>query len=436
MVLYTMIPEALQEVDVIIIGGGTAGCVVASRLAEADPGLSILLIKGGQNNNDIPTIALPVYFMAQLAPDSTVSVFHKANKSAAVGDRERHDFDAWQAHGWSAAEMLPYLKKLESFDGPDEKDVHGRSPPVQVSRGTYSATRVEAEFIESASGLDWPEVEDLSDLEAVNAVWQTQVTRILFDASHRAVGVEFRPNPLLQQGPTGDNAQQIQTIEAKRLVVYTSDHGIEDTLDELLRRQGGALADDVKARMMGWNAQDIQGKVRPAEEEIAALDPDFREPVKYPGKPCLALSAFTLYLFSRGHVYITGPRLEDPLDFESGCFVGKGEFDIKKHVWLYKKQRELIRRMPSYRGEIPPLHPPFSANSSAACVSLDAPLGIGTSNIDYTAKDDAVLEQWIRENVGTTWHSLGTCKMRPRDDMGVVDPSLNVYGVTGLRSLI
>lgn len=116
--------------------GGTAGCVVASRLAEADPGLSILVIEGGQNNNDIPTIACPVYFMAQIAPDSTASIFHKANKSAAVGDREltvpcggvlgggsstnfmmysraqRHDFDAWQTHGWSAAEMLPYLKKV------------------------------------------------------------------------------------------------------------------------------------------------------------------------------------------------------------------------------------------------------------------------------------------------------------------------------------
>lgn len=116
--------------------GGTAGCVVASRLAEADPGLSILLIEGGQDSKDIPTIACPVYFIAQLAPDSNTNIFYNANKSAAVGDRElsipsggvlgggsatnfmmysraqRYDFDSWKTEGWSAAEMLPYLRKV------------------------------------------------------------------------------------------------------------------------------------------------------------------------------------------------------------------------------------------------------------------------------------------------------------------------------------
>lgn len=388
-------------------------------------------------------------------------------------------------------------------------------------------------------------MQDLSDLETINAVWrarryispdgkrqdaagcylhpvlqrgraknlhvllETQVTRILFDTSHRAVGVEFRPNPVFQQSPAEDATQQTRTIKAKKLVVatcgaigtpallqrsglgdaqvlrragvplvaelpgvglgyedhhlllygYRSDLDITDTLDELLHKQGGALANDVKARMMGWNAQDVQGKVRPSEDEIAALGSDFQEawnkeykpfpekplgcftliggfpghPSQYPGKPCLALSAFTVYPFSRGHVYITGATLEDPLDFETGFFVGKGALDIKKHVWLYKKQRELIRRMPSYRGELPPLHPPFAATSSAKCVSLEAPLSLDVGDIDYTAEDDAVLETWIRETVGTTWHSLGTCKMLPREDLGVVDPSLSVYGVTGLK---
>lgn len=102
----------------------------------ADPGLSILVIEGGQNNNDIATIASPAYFLAQLAPDSKASIFHTANKSAEVGDRELTvpcggvlgggsstnfmmysraqglDFDSWSTEGWSATEMLPYLKKV------------------------------------------------------------------------------------------------------------------------------------------------------------------------------------------------------------------------------------------------------------------------------------------------------------------------------------
>lgn len=54
-------------------------------------------------------------------------------------------------------------------------------------------------------------------------------------------------------------------------------------------------------------------------------------------------------------------------------------------------------------------------------------------DIEYTAEDDAILEKWLRENVATTWHSVGTCKMAPREKNGVVDSRLRVYGVEALR---
>ncbi|KAK7750848.1 hypothetical protein SLS62_007247 [Diatrype stigma] len=66
-------------------------------------------------------------------------------------------------------------------------------------------------------------------------------------------------------------------------------------------------------------------------------------------------------------------------------------------------------------------------------IDVDGPLGMDIPNIEYTAADDGVIDQWLRENVATTWHSLGTCKMAPREENGVVDETLSVYGVTGLR---
>jgi choline dehydrogenase-like flavoprotein len=155
-----------------------------------------------------------------------------------------------------------------------------------------------------------------------------------------------------------------------------------------------------------------------------------------PGNPGLGVSAFTVYPFSRGHVHITGPELEDPLDFETGFFDGDGgTLDVKKHVWAYKKQREITRRMPSYRGEVAACHPPFAPDSKAAITTtkLDGPLPADIPDIAYTPEDDAVLEKWLRANVSTTWHSLGTCKMAPREQNGVVDASLGVYGVEGLK---
>ncbi|KAI7787149.1 alcohol oxidase [Diaporthe eres] len=158
-----------------------------------------------------------------------------------------------------------------------------------------------------------------------------------------------------------------------------------------------------------------------------------RDPRLATGDPCLAVTAFTVYPLSRGHIDITGPDLGDPLDFEHGFFTDAGDIDLKKHIWSYNKQREVIRRSPSYRGEMAHSHPPFAPGSEAANVELDGPLPAGVPDIEYFADDDAVLEKWLRNNVGTTWHALGTCKMLPRDQNGVVDGSLSVYGFEGLK---
>lgn len=88
--------------------------------------------------------------------------------------------------------------------------------------------------------------------------------------------------------------------------------------------------------------------------------------------------------------------------------------------------------MSTYRGELAIGHPPFPAGSDAACITIDQPL-TNVQNINYTAEDDAIIKQFLIENVGTTWHSLGTCKMAPYEKGGVVSPDLSVYGVEGLK---
>ncbi len=114
--------------------------------------------------------------------------------------------------------------------------------------------------------------------------------------------------------------------------------------------------------------------------------------------------------FSRGHIHITGPKLEDELDFETGFFSDPDGVDIKKHLWTYKKQREIMRRLPSYRGEMAACHPPFAPTSKAAIVETDGPLPADVPDITYSEEDDAVLEKWFRENVSTTWHSLARAR--------------------------
>jgi choline dehydrogenase-like flavoprotein len=99
---------------------------------------------------------------------------------------------------------------------------------------------------------------------------------------------------------------------------------------------------------------------------------------------------------------------------------------------MYKKQRQIARQMKIFRGELAETHPEFSTGSQAACTS--GPLLDSAREIQYDNEEDTAIENWLRKNVNTTWHSLGTCRMsQARDQGGVVDPNLNVYGVEGLK---
>ncbi|KAH7303330.1 putative glucose dehydrogenase [Stachybotrys elegans] len=560
--LFTQLPTGLAEVDVIVAGGGTAGCVVASRLSEADPDLSILVLEGGPNNTG-PTIGIPALFHANLDPATKTNLFYPANKSDNIGGRvlhvpsggllgggsstnlmmysrgQRSDYDSWKTPGWSADEFLPFMKKLETYHGPGDRELHGYDGPIHVSRGTYNSTITEDQFIAAAEALGRHETKDLQSMDAINAteralhyispdgkrqdaascylhplleggknpnltvVLESQVIRILLDDDKTATGVEFITNPAFQPGE-----HHSQVVKARKLVVlscgalgtpavlersglgcpkvlekagitlsvdlpgvgheyedhhlltypYKTSLGPEETLDPIAqgRIDFGDLIKNQDPRL-GWNGMDIAAKIRPTDDEVASLGPEFQEAwdsefKTHPDRPLVILSGigafagdprsvepgqyfsvtcFTPYPFSRGHVHVTGPDVSDPLDFDTGFF--SNPLDIKKHIWAYKTQREIVRRMKVYRGEVAAGHPPFPAHSSARCITLDAELHGDIKNIEYSAEDDTILEQWLRENVNTTWHSLGTAKMRPLDQNGVVDGSLSVYKTKKLK---
>jgi len=138
----------------------------------------------------------------------------------------------------------------------------------------------------------------------------------------------------------------------------------------------------------------------------------------------------------------------DPARFDNGYFNDAHDIDLKTLTWAYKQQREVLRRMPVVRGELAVGHPQFPAGSAAASVPFASsppwPSSCGSQmvrggeeeqkeRIVYAAEDDAAIERHIRENVSTTWHALGTAKMAPREEGGVVDARLDVYGVRGLK---
>ncbi|KAL3253586.1 hypothetical protein ABHI18_009381 [Aspergillus niger] len=524
--IYTRLPEGIDEVDIIIAGGGTAGCVVASRLADADPSLSLLVVEGGQNNKGNHMIAFPLLFPTALLPTSTATLFYKGNAEPQLDNHEmivptggvlgggssinlmmysraqRHDWDSWATPGWSTDEMIPFLKKICDWIA---------NGPIVVSQGTFYSERAADQFIaaanegrrqDAASNYLHPKLEDGAHPN-LHVLVETKVIKILFEGK-RAVGVDFKPNPAFQKK---DNTK-VQRVKARKLVIgscgalgtplllersglgdeailnkagvpvvahipgigrnYQDHHLLIQTYYSALEPNetfDAPLAGRINmdgliksnAPIMGWNGQDASCKLRPTEADVTALGPEFeatyaRDYLHTPNKPLalmallggfpgdpstvepgqyLATSLFTVYPYARGHVHITSPDPDADITFETGFL--KSNLDVKKLIWAYKKQREIVRRMDVYRGEFVGAHPPFAKDSAAALVKLDKPNDKNISDIQYTSEDDKVIEGWVRKNVGTTWHSLGTCRMGTLADGGVVDADLNVHGIEGLK---
>lgn len=152
------------------------------------------------------------------------------------------------------------------------------------------------------------------------------------------------------------------------------------------------------------------------------------------------MAVYSGYPLSRGKIHITSSDPKTPASFDHGYF--SDELDLTIQIWAYKKQREIYRRTNSYQGELTMLHPNFGEGKASSYPvkpeskeprfkTLDERKKL--EPIKYDAEDDKIIADWIRSNVNTTWHSMGTCKMAPKNEGGVVDGRLNVYGTKKLK---
>ena len=145
------------EADFVIVGAGTAGCVLANRLS-ADPAHRVALIEAGGPDRH-PFVRMPMGFLKALQNPALTWQFQSEPEPAMNGRRipiprgriwggsssingmfhirgHRLDFDDWAAagcSGWSYDEVLPYFRRSEtSWRG--EGPYHGGSGPLQVNR--------------------------------------------------------------------------------------------------------------------------------------------------------------------------------------------------------------------------------------------------------------------------------------------------------------
>ncbi|KAI0477070.1 alcohol oxidase [Xylariaceae sp. FL0804] len=426
--LYTGLPRDIETVDINIARGGTAGCIVAARLAEVDPGLSVLVLKSGPNGVGNPAIDYPAFLSSNPSPDLDGREI-TVPCGAVLGGGSAINTIILMKHCKRSIRIQKSL--LETCHGPGSMDTHGSNGPIHVSAGTYRYLHPRLEHGQHPN---------------LHVVIESPVVRILFD-NKKARGVvmvvvsrgAFGTPAVLERSGVG-SPDILQRPGITRVVADVPGVGHEyDDHHLLLCPYKSSVGPE-------GTVDDVTCKLRPTEKDVAALGPDSQkvwnaELRNDPTKPLMMMalpprravgippgqyfevSTFTTYPFSRGHVHITGPEFSDPLDFDTGFFADEKGIDLKKHRWAYKKQREVARRMEVFRGELPGGHPPFPTGSDAACVAPDGPLANG-QDIEYSAEDDAIIDKFACENVSSPWHSSGG---------GNLDPSLRVHGVRNLK---
>lgn len=149
--------------------------------------------------------------------------------------------------------------QFENYHGQGDKEHHGSSGPVGVSKGTHTCKEAESAFIDAADMMGYHELKDLQNLDANNGTerWmkyiapngrrsdaahmyihpklqsndypnlhvlcEKQVIRVLLDEDKRAVGVEYQTNAKFQFNPEYMTAKQTpRTVRARKMIVCSA----------------------------------------------------------------------------------------------------------------------------------------------------------------------------------------------------------------------
>ena len=471
-----------MEFDYIIVGAGSAGCVIARRLVDAGKRVAILEAGGDDTNPVIAHVSAAgalwhgledwdYYTVEQpgcadrtlhLPRGKVMGGSHALN--AAIWVRgAKQDYDTWNylgCPGWSWDDVLPIYKAIETYDG-GASDTRGASGPLDVVKD-FPMNPVQESILEGAveMGLNLNDDYNSGDVEGIS--------KMQLNVRH---GKRFNTwHAYLKQVSGNENLTILTGAHVRRLLVEGGavvgvellHDGVEKTLHaretiltagaisspELLLRSGIGPADELRA--VGIEPlKDLPGVGKNLHDHL--LSPVIYTTTKKE-VPAPEVAAAETHLFWKSNPDLAVPDTQPinfslPMYFLDSMSGPENGFSLVAGIVRPLSRGEITLSGPEptdpIRIDLGALKDQSDVDSLVASVRQCRELGRTQALADWGPEEvypgpdvsdgDADLERYVRETAVTYHHQVGTCKMG-LDDMAVVDPrTFEVHGLAGVR---
>ncbi|NUW43044.1 GMC family oxidoreductase [Nonomuraea rhodomycinica] len=480
-----------MDYDYVIVGAGSAGCVLAGRLS-ADPGVSVALVEAGGPDDKLE-IRMPAAFnkLFKTAYDWNYTTAKQPEMSGrelywprgrVVGGSSsinaqmwvrggRLDYDQWGVPGWSYDEVLPYFHRAEHREGGNAGGVYGTDGPLYVSE-LRSPNVTTAAFLKACEELGMarlPELNGPGD-EGCGPTPVNQHRGRRWSAADAYLRPALkRPNLTLVTGATVDRV----VFDGSRAVGIEHDGGAQVRARREVILAAGAIGSPYLLMRSGVGAAaELRDAGVPVVRDLPEVGKNLqdhlssgvivrcRQPVTL--SKAESVSNLLRYLVLRSGMLTTNvgeavafvrtspeePAPDVELIFAPGPFVDHGLTPPTGHamtVGVVLLQPESRGRIglngrdvvvdPGYltrEGDLRRMVAGLRTAKQIFATAAMRPYADGPMPPYDGPESDEELARWVRERGETLYHPVGTCRMGV-DDASVVDPELRVRGVEGLR---